>query len=301
MEAIIILAPQLKWSDTRYECEWASPYFEKLPHFVKLPFLRNFRFWEITVFDKLSIFLYIYTAEELVGGSYYFSTATEMIGYPIWERMGTALFREITVFAKYPFWEFTVLDKIFFFICTFILQKSLLEAFIILAPQPKWSDTQFECEWAPPYFDKLPLLLNYRFWQNIDFFYLHIYTAEEIVESSYCFSTATEMIGYPIRQPMGTTLFWEITVFANYRFFICTFKLQKSLLEEIIILARQLKWSDTQFECEWAAPYFEKLPHLLNYRYCEITVFEKLPFREIIDFLVVRLYCRWASCRQLLF
>jgi len=214
LEAIIILAPQLKGSDTPFESEWAPPHFEKLP------FLQNYRFWEITVLRNYR-----------------------------------------------------------FFICTFILQKSLLEAIIILAPQLKWSDTPFDSEWAPPSFEKLPFLLNYRFWQ-ITIFYLYIYTAEERVGGNNYFTTATEMMGYPIRERMGTILFWEITVFAKLPFlrycrfwqitvfdklsifFICTFILQKSLLEAVIILAPQLKWSDTPFESEWAPPYFEKLPFL---------------------------------------
>ena len=129
----------------------------------------------------------IYTAEELVGGIYYLSTATQVIVYPIRERMGTTQFWEINVCAKLPFlqnyrlckitvfanlpflrnyrfWEITVFEKLSnFFICIFILQKSLLEAFIILAPQLMWSDTPYESEWAPPYFEKLPFLQNYRF------------------------------------------------------------------------------------------------------------------------------------------
>ena len=125
--------------------------------FAKLPLLRNYRLGQIVNF----FYLYVYTAEEPVGGRYYFSTTTETIAYPIRERMDTTLFWEITVYAKLPFFffEITVFDKLSIF-CTFTVPKSLLEAFIILAPQLMWSDTPFESEWAPPYFEKLPFLQN---------------------------------------------------------------------------------------------------------------------------------------------
>ena len=120
-----------------FESECAPPYFEKLPFFGKLPFLRNYRFWQITVFDKLSIFLYINTAGELVGGNYNFSTATEIIGYLIRERIGTTLLREITVFENYRFWEITVSAKF-----------------------PFLRNYRFE---------------NFPFWEIVDFLFVHLY------------------------------------------------------------------------------------------------------------------------------
>jgi len=77
-----------------------------------------------------------------------------MIGYPIWERIGTPYFEKLPFFLQnYRFCEITVFEKlpflqnyrfgeiIDFFNCTFIQQKCLLEAIIALAPQLKWSDT----------------------------------------------------------------------------------------------------------------------------------------------------------------
>jgi len=196
-----------------------------------------------------------------------------MIGYRIRKRMGTTLFWEITVFAKLSFFGgITVLTNYRFWQIIHFLYiytaEDLLEAIIILAPQLKWSYSHSRANVHHP------ILRNYRFLENYRF--------------------------------CEITVFDKLPFLTNCRFF-CTFILQKSLLKAVIILAPQLKWSDTPFESERAPPYFEKLPFLQNYRFCKINVFAKLPFLtnysfwQIVDFLFVHLYSRRACWRQLLF
>ena len=61
-------------------------------------------------------------------------------------------------------------------------------------------------------FDKLPILLNYRFWQIPDFFsFVHLTLQYSLLEA-IVFSTATTMVEYPI--------FWQFTDFDRLPIYI---------------------------------------------------------------------------------
>ena len=169
--------------------------FSKITIFEKLPFLRNYNFLEIADFQKLP-FLRNYR------------------------------FSEITVFAKLPFLR----NYRFFYLYIYTAEELVWGNYnfstatkMIGHPIRVRMGTTLVCETTVfceiTVSEKLPFLRNYGF------FYLYIYSAEELVGCSYYFSSATEMIAYLIRERMGTILFWDITVFAkipflrNFRFF----------------------------------------------------------------------------------
>ena len=124
-------------------------------------------------------------------------------------------FREITVFANLPFLRNSLVCEITVFRKLPFLQNYHFWEITAFEKLPFSRTYHF---WEIPDYAKLPFLENYRFWGIIDFISLQIYTAEGLVGGNYYFSTATDMIGYPIRERMGTTLFWEITVFAKLPF-----------------------------------------------------------------------------------
>ena len=139
--------------------------FWEITVFAKLPFLLNYRFCEIAVYDKLqfltnylSSYSYIYTAKVLVGAIIILAPQLKWSDTPFDSEWAPPSFEKLPFLLNYRFWQITI-----FFICTYILQKSELEAITILEPQLKWWDTPFESEWEPSSFEKLPFSLNYRF------------------------------------------------------------------------------------------------------------------------------------------